>query len=108
MALIALLLGAAAYQGSRRAIAAELAFVIARALTSLRQATQVASRAVARFSITPDTIERVAAAAAGDDAWRERLGWIHVGRVLLSSEEVLDQMMGRGDPKDNPLPKEHR
>jgi hypothetical protein len=108
--MIALLLGAAAYQGSRRAIAAELAFVIARALTSPRQATQVASRAVARFSITPDTIERVAAAAAGDDAWCERPStcWIHVGRVLLTAEEVLDQMMGRGDPKDNPLPKEHR
>jgi biotin carboxylase len=88
---IALLLGAAAYRGSRRAIAAELAraitrrghyqasaeqltpalrdppsiaallFVIARAVISPRQATQVARRAVARYSITPDTIERVAA-----------------------------------------------
>jgi hypothetical protein len=89
---IALLLGTADYKGSRRAIAGELAraitrrgyygssaeqltpvlrdppslaallFVIARALTSPRQATQVARSAVARYSITPETIERVAAA----------------------------------------------
>lgn len=91
---IALLLGAAAYQGSRRAVAAELAraitgrgyyhgsteqltpalrdppsiaalaFVIARALASPKQATQVARRAISRYSITPETIDSVAAAAA--------------------------------------------
>jgi len=90
--MIALLLGAAAYQGSRRAVGAELAractrrgcyhasseqltpvlrdppsgaalaFVIARALASPKQATRVASRAISRYSITPQTIETVATA----------------------------------------------
>jgi hypothetical protein len=90
---IALLLGTAAYQGSRRAVVAELAraftnrgsyhdsteqltplrrdppsgaalaFVIARALASPKQATRVASKAISRYSITPKTIETVAAAA---------------------------------------------
>jgi hypothetical protein len=89
---IALLLGAAAYQGSRRAVVAELeralmrrgcyhgsteqltpvlrdppsgaalAFVIARALASPKQATRVASKAISRYSITPKTIETVATA----------------------------------------------
>ncbi len=87
---IALLLGAAAYKGSRRAVVAELAraftrrgcyhasteqltpvlrdppsgaalaFVIARALASPKQATRMASKAISRYSITPQTIETVA------------------------------------------------
>ena len=87
---IALLLGAAAYQGSRRAVVAELAraftrrgcyhasteqltpvlrdppsgaalaFVVARSLASPKQATRVASKAISRYSITPQTIETVA------------------------------------------------
>jgi hypothetical protein len=89
---IALLLGAAAYQGSRRAVVAELAraltrrgcyhdsaeqltpvrrdppsgaaltFIIARALASPKQATRVASKAISRYSITPTTIEIVTSA----------------------------------------------
>jgi hypothetical protein len=89
---IALLLGAAAYRGSRRAVVGELAravahrgyyhasaeqltpvlrdppsgavlaLVIARALASPRQATQVAGKAISRYSITPKTIETVATA----------------------------------------------
>jgi hypothetical protein len=89
---IALLLGAAAYQGSRRSVVAELAraiahrgyyrasseqltpihhdppsiaalaFVAARALASPSNATRVATRAIARYSITPSTIDIVAAA----------------------------------------------
>jgi hypothetical protein len=91
---IALLLGAAAYQDSRRAVMAELvraatrrgcyrasgeqltpvirdppsaaalAFVIAQALFSPRQATRQAGRAVGRYSITAEAIGTVA--AAGD------------------------------------------
>ncbi len=83
---IALILGAAAYQNSRRAVMAEivraasrrgcyrqsaeqltpvirdpasaaaLAFVIAQALASPRRATRLASRTVSRYSITPDVI----------------------------------------------------
>jgi hypothetical protein len=89
---IALVLGAAAYGGTRRAVigelvraiarrgcyhasaeqltpviedppsAAALAFVIGRALGSPRQATGVAGRAVARYSITPKTIDTLMAA----------------------------------------------
>jgi hypothetical protein len=88
---IALLLGAAAYQRSRRAVMSELgravahrgyyyasteqltlvrgppsvvarAFVTARALASPQKATEVASKAVARYSVTPTTIDRVASA----------------------------------------------
>jgi hypothetical protein len=40
-----------------------LAFVTARALSSPRKATQVASEAVARYSITPATIDTATAAA---------------------------------------------
>ena len=91
---IALLLGAAAYQRSRRAVLTEvgraiarreyyhasteqltpvlrdppsavaLAFVTARALASPRKATQVASKAIARYSITPATIDAVTATAS--------------------------------------------
>jgi hypothetical protein len=90
---IALLLGAAAYGGGRQAVITEmiravarrsyyrasteqltpilrdppsvapLAFVLARALTSPRKATETASKAVARYSITPTTIDTVASAA---------------------------------------------
>jgi biotin carboxylase len=86
---IALLLGAAAYRGSRRAVITELgramthrgyyhasaaeltpvlrdppsvaalAFVTARAVASPRNATQVASKAIASYSITPTTIDTV-------------------------------------------------
>jgi len=89
---IALVLGAAAYGGTRRAVGAELAraiarrgcyrgsaeqltpvlrdppsaaaavFVIGEALASPRGATEVASKAVARYSITPKTIAALAAA----------------------------------------------
>ena len=89
---IALLLGVAAYQGTRRAVLTEiaralahrgcyrasteqltpvlrdppsgaaLAFVIARALASPRQATQVATKAISRYSITPETTDAVATA----------------------------------------------
>jgi hypothetical protein len=89
---IALLLGAAAYQDSRRAVMAELAraatrrgyyrasreqltpvirdppsaaalaFVIAQALASPRQATRQAGRAVSRYAITAEAIGTVAAA----------------------------------------------
>jgi hypothetical protein len=89
---IALVLGAAAYGGTRRAVIGELAraiarrgcyhasaerltpviedppsvaalaFVIARALGSPRGATDVAARAVARYSITPKTIDTLMAA----------------------------------------------
>ena len=89
---IALLLGAAAYGGTRRAVIAELAravtrrgcyhasaeqltpvlrdppsaaalmFVALQALASPRQATEVATKAVARYSITPDTIDTLMAA----------------------------------------------
>ena len=89
---IALVLGAAAYGGTRRAVGAELAraiarrgcyrgsaeqltpvlrdppsaaaavFVIGDALASPRGATEVASKAVARYSITPKTIAALAAA----------------------------------------------
>jgi len=89
---IALVLGAAAYGCSRRAVITELgraigrrayyrdsaeqltpilrdppsaivlAFVTPRALASPRQATRVASKAIARYSITPATIDTVAAA----------------------------------------------
>jgi hypothetical protein len=90
---IALLLGSAAYASTRRAVVAELAravarrgcyrasaeqltpvlrdppsaaalaFVTARALVSPRQATEVASKAVARYSITASTIDTLTAAA---------------------------------------------
>jgi hypothetical protein len=89
---IGLLLGAAAYGGTRRAVVAELAravarrgcyrasaeqltpvlrdppssavlaFVIAQALASPRRATDLAGSAVRRYSITPATIEAVVAA----------------------------------------------
>jgi biotin carboxylase len=89
---IALLLGAAAYEESRRAVVAELvraatrrgcyrasaeqltpvirdppsaaalAFVIAQALASPQQATRQASKAVSRYSITAEAIGTVAAA----------------------------------------------
>lgn len=89
---IALLLGAAAYDGTRRAVtaqlaralahrgcyhasaeqltpvlrdppsAAALAFVTAHALASPRQATAIARKAIDRYSITRETIDRVAAA----------------------------------------------
>jgi biotin carboxylase len=89
---IALLLGAAAYQGSRRAVLAELAhaitrrgyyhasteqltpvlrdppsaaalaFVVARTLASPRQATQVASKAITSYSILPTTIDKLTTA----------------------------------------------
>ncbi len=89
---IALLLGAAAYGGTRRAVIAEIAravtrrgcyhasaeqltpllrdppsaapltFVAMQALASPRQATEVAAKAVARYSITPDTIDTLTAA----------------------------------------------
>ena len=89
---IALVLGAAASGGTRRAVGAELAraiarrgcyrgsaeqltpvlrdppsaaaavFVIGEALASPRGATEVASKAVARYSITPKTIAALAAA----------------------------------------------
>jgi hypothetical protein len=89
---LALVLGAAAYGGTRRAVGAELAraiarrgcyrasaeqltpvlrdppsaaaavFVIGQALASPRGATEVASKTVARYSITPKAIEAVAAA----------------------------------------------
>jgi hypothetical protein len=89
---IALLLGAAAYGSSRRAVITELglamghrgyyhasaeqltpvlrdppsiaalAFVTARAPASPRKATQVASKAIASYSITPDTIDTVTTA----------------------------------------------
>ena len=89
---IALVLGAAAYGGTRRAVGAELAraitrrgcyhasaeqltpvlrdppsaaaaaFIIGRALASPRGATEVAGKAVARYSIAPKTIETLAAA----------------------------------------------
>jgi len=91
---IALVLGAAAYGGTRRAVGAELAraiarrgcyrgsaeqltpvlrdppsaaaavFVIGEALASPRGATEVASKAVARYSITPKTIAALAAMPA--------------------------------------------
>lgn len=90
---IALILGSAAYGGTRRAVCAELAragarrgcyhasaeqltpvltdlpsaaaltYVIGQALASPQLATNTASKAVARYSITPKTIETVAAAA---------------------------------------------
>jgi hypothetical protein len=90
---IALVLGAAAYGGTRRAVGAELghaltrrgcyhasaeqltpvlrdppsaaaaAFIIARALVSPRGATEVASKAVARYSITPKAVDSLTAAA---------------------------------------------
>jgi hypothetical protein len=89
---IALVLGAAAYGRTRRAVigelaraiarrgcyhasaerltpiikdppsAAALAFVVAQALASPRQATEVASKAVARYSITPETIDALVVA----------------------------------------------
>jgi hypothetical protein len=89
---IALVLGAATYGGCRRAVSAELAraithrgcyhasaeqltpvhrdppsaaaatFVIGHALASRQGATEVAGNAVARYSITPKTIEALAAA----------------------------------------------
>jgi hypothetical protein len=89
---IALVLGAAAYGGTRRAVigelaraigrhgyyhgsterltpliedppsAAALAFVIAQALASPRRATELASKAVARYSMTPKTIDGLLAA----------------------------------------------
>ncbi len=89
---IALLLGAAAYGGRRRAVLAEagravtrrgyyrasteqltpivrdppsaapLAFVLSHALISPRKATVIAGKAVARYSITPATIDTVATA----------------------------------------------
>jgi biotin carboxylase len=89
---IALLLGAAAYGGTRQAVIAELAravarrgcyhasaeqltpvlrdppsaaalaFITARTLASPRQATEVASKAVARYSITANTIDTLTAA----------------------------------------------
>jgi hypothetical protein len=89
---IALLLGAAAYENSRRAVASELvraatrrgcysasaeqltpvirdppsapalAFVISQALVSPRQATRQASKAVSRYSITAEAISTLAAA----------------------------------------------
>ena len=88
---IALVLGAAAYDGSRRAVAAQLAralaqrgcyhasaeqltpvlrdppsaaalvFVTAQALASPRQATAMAGKAVDRYSITQDTIDSLIA-----------------------------------------------
>ena len=91
---IALLLGAAAYGGSRQAVIRELAravarrgcyhasaeqltpilrdppsvvalaFITARALASPSKATQVASKAIARYSITPTTIHTVATATS--------------------------------------------
>jgi hypothetical protein len=90
--MIALLLGAAAYGGTRRAVidelargvtrrgcyhasaeqltpisrdppsAVPLAFVTAQALASPRRATEVARKAVARYSITADTIDTLTAA----------------------------------------------
>ena len=92
---IALVLGAAAYGGTRRAVGAELtraitrrgcyrasaeqltpvlrdppsaaaaAFIICQALASPRGATEVASKAVSRYSITPNAIEALAPAARG-------------------------------------------
>jgi len=89
---IALVLGAAAYRGTRRAVVAELAraaarrgcyhksaeqltcvlrdppsaaaaaFIIGQALASPRRATDLAGKAVARYSITPRTIDTLAAA----------------------------------------------
>lgn len=89
---IALVLGTAAYGGTRRAVGAELAravarrgcyhasaeqltpvlrdppsaaaaaFIIGQALVSPRRATDVASKAVERYSITPKTIEALTAA----------------------------------------------
>jgi hypothetical protein len=89
---IALVLGTAAYEGTRRAVTAQLtralarrgcyhgsaeqltpvlrdppsaavlAFVTARALASPRQATAMAGRTSVRYSITPETIERLALA----------------------------------------------
>ena len=89
---IALLLGAAAYGGTRRAVIAELAravtrrgcyhasaeqltpvlrdppsaapltFVALQALASPRQASEIASKAVARYSVTPKTIDTLMAA----------------------------------------------
>lgn len=91
---IALVLGAAAYGSSRRAVMTELgraithrghyrasaeqltpilrdppsaialAFVTVRALASPQKATRVARKAVARYSITPRTIDTVAAATS--------------------------------------------
>jgi hypothetical protein len=88
---IALVLGAAAYEGTRRAVAAQLAralarrgcyrasaeqltpvlkdppsaatlvFVASQALASPRQATAMARRTTVRYSITQETIERLAA-----------------------------------------------
>jgi hypothetical protein len=90
---IALVLGAAAYGGTRRAVISELAraisrrgcyrdgmeqltpvrrdppsavalaFVVAQALGSPQNATEVARKAVARYSITPKSIDTLAAAA---------------------------------------------
>jgi biotin carboxylase len=90
---IALVLGAAAYEGTPRAVAAQLSralarrgcyrasaeqltpvlrdppsaaalvFVAAQALASPRQATAMARRTTARYSITQETIERLAAAS---------------------------------------------
>ena len=90
---IALVLGAAAYGGTRRAVVAELAraiarrgcyrasverltpvvkdppsaaplaFVIGQALASPRQASELAGSAVARYSVTPKTIETLMAAS---------------------------------------------
>jgi hypothetical protein len=89
---IALVLGAAAYGGTRRAVGAQLAraitrrgcyhasaeqltpllrdppsaaaaaFIRGQALASPREATEVASKTVARYSITPKAIETLAAA----------------------------------------------
>jgi hypothetical protein len=90
---IALILGAAAYGGSRRAVAAQLAralarrgcyhasteqltpllrdppsaaalvFVTAEALASPRRATAMARKTTARYSVTPETIDGLAAAS---------------------------------------------
>jgi len=89
---IALLLGAAAYDGTRRAVTAQLAqalahrgcyhasaeqltpvlrdppsaaalvFVTAQALASPRQATAIAGKAIVRYAITQETIDRLASA----------------------------------------------